>query len=313
MRKYTNQRMAVAVSGGVDSMVLMNLCASAGLGAVVLHVDHGLRATSGADSEFVAAAAAKLGLPCTILNWTGDKPKTGIEAAARDARYKLLTDYCRDNDIDVLLVAHQADDQIETFLMNLGRGSGVYGLAAMRAEQIRDGVVIARPLLSIARAELEEYARARNIKSVNDEMNIDGKFTRVKTRKNRHVLADSLDISDSRILTAIDALGRVRDMLESDVNHLIDLVYVASGRALFSAKFLFDMPEEIRLKFIAELVRRIGQLTYAPRLEKIRRAIIMLHGDAKFTVGHCTVRRLDNKILIVPEGVSTSFRKEKNV
>ena len=304
---FKDKRIAVAVSGGADSMALMNM--AAGENPAVLHVDHGLRAAAKKDSEFVARAAAALGLSAVILKWTGAKPKTGVEAAARKARYELLLDWCRENGVEYLLVAHNADDQIETFLMNLGRGSGVYGLAAMRSEQTLDGITIARPLLSVSRAELEKYCAENNIKYIHDEMNDDMGFTRVKIRKNRHLLRDRLDISDDRILTAIENLGRVRDMLENNVDELIKNILI-DGRAIFASNYLSDMPDELRLKFLSQILQTIGNTAYGPRLEKIESADYMLQSDCKFTMNNCIVRRLGNKILIAPEGASVSFRKK---
>ena len=305
-------------------MALMHMCANsplagesashaaggrAGGGAItVLHVNHGLRPGAARDSKFVAAAARALGLPCVVLEWAGKKPKTGIEDAARTARYELLSGWCRENDVGTLLIAHQADDQIETFLMNLGRGSGVYGLAAMRGEQILDGIAIARPLLSASRAELEKYCAKNKIKYIHDEMNDDENFTRVKIRKNRYVLRDLLGIADDRILTAIQNLGRVRDMLEQNVDELIKDV-AADGRAVFTAAYFSGIPDEMRMKFLSRILQTIGKSDYGPRLEKVARADYMLQSDCKFTVNKCIVRRLGNKILIAPEGSSSSFRK----
>jgi len=307
--KYPGTRVAVAVSGGADSMALLHLVSAAGLDAVALTVDHGLRANSGHEAKIVERFAAQIGIPHTTLHWSERKPKTGIEEAARAARYKLLTDFCRTHDIGVLLTAHQADDQIETFLLNLGRGSGVYGLAAMRPETMRDGIVIARPLLSVPRAALAEYCKKNKIKFATDAMNDDETFARVHIRKNRHLLSERLGVTDARMRTAIDALGRVRDVLENDVDRMVGLVMPgAATRAVFSAAFLNDMPEEVRMKFLSRLFQKIGGADYPPRLEKIKRAITMLNNDCKFTTAHCIMRRLGDKILIAPEGTSCSFK-----
>ncbi|MCL2018099.1 MAG: tRNA lysidine(34) synthetase TilS [Alphaproteobacteria bacterium] len=308
IRKYQNRPIAIAVSGGADSMALMHIAAKSGLDAVALTVDHGLRPDSEHEAILVATSAKKLGISHHTLKWVGKKPKTGIEAAAREARYDLMLSWCRANNIDTLLLAHQADDQIETFLLNLGRGSGVYGLGAMRTEQSRSGIIIARPLLNVSRAELSEYCRTHKIKYVHDKMNDDENFLRVKIRKNRHLLRDKLDISDERILTAIESLGRVRDVIEADIGKLVKSILIDS-RAIFGASFLFDMPEEIRLKFLSRLFQIIGELDYPPRLEKVRHADYILQSDCKFTTAHCIVRRLGTKILVAPEGSSTSFRK----
>ncbi|MBQ3039465.1 MAG: tRNA lysidine(34) synthetase TilS, partial [Alphaproteobacteria bacterium] len=220
---------------------------------------------------------------------------------------------CHDNGVKTLMLAHQADDQIETFLMNLGRGSGLYGLAAMARESWRDGIQIVRPLLNIYRDELKKYCDENGIKYFCDEMNYDEQYTRVRIRKNRHLLASKLGIEDNRILLAIENLGRARDAITSDIDAMIESV-ACRGGAMFSDSFLFDQAPDIRLKFIGTLIQKIGGDDYQPRLKSLTSALDKLSSDCKFTLGHCTLRRLGEKILIVPEGEKTTFRKrnEKN-
>lgn len=307
MNDFSGQKLAVAVSGGVDSVCLMCWLADMGLHPIALHVNHGLRDVAAAEAQYVQDLCAARGIECHVFEWTGDKPTTGLEAAARGARYKMMTDFCRENNVDALLVAHQADDQIETFLMNLGRGSGLSGLAAMRPVTTRDGVKIVRPLLNVWRRELKQYCDDNGIKYCTDAMNSDAKYTRVRIRQNRHLMADALGISDERILLAINNLNRVRDAIETNVADLV--ATVKNGRrAVFLDSFLFDQDDNIRLKFIGTLIQQIGGDNYQPRLNSLRRALSYLGGDCKFTLGHCTVRRLGNRILIVPEGAKTSFR-----
>lgn len=307
MNDFSGQKLAVAVSGGVDSVCLLCWLADMGLHPIALHVNHGLRDVAGAEAQYVRDLCAARGIECHVFEWTGEKPTTGLEAAARGARYKMMTDFCRKNNVDALLVAHQADDQIETFLMNLGRGSGLSGLAAMRPISVRDGVKIVRPLLNVWRHELKQYCDDNGIKYCTDAMNSDIKYTRVRIRQNRHLLADALGISDERILLAINNLNRVRDAIETNVADLVAMVK-NGRRAVFLDSFLFDQDDNIRLKFIGTLIQQIGGDNYQPRLNSLRRALSNLGGDCKFTLGHCTVRRLGNRILIVPEGAKTSFR-----
>lgn len=307
MNDFSGQKLAVAVSGGVDSVCLLCWLADMGLHPIALHVNHGLRDVATAEAQYVQDLCAARGIECHVFEWTGEKPTTGLEAAARGARYKMMTDFCRENNVDALLVAHQADDQIETFLMNLGRGSGLSGLAAMRPISVRDGVKIVRPLLNVWRHELKQYCDDNGIKYCTDAMNSDIKYTRVRIRQNRHLLADALGISDERILLAINNLNRVRDAIETNVADLVAMVK-NGRRAVFLDSFLFDQDDNIRLKFIGTLIQQIGGDNYQPRLNSLRRALSNLGGDCKFTLGHCTVRRLGNRILIVPEGAKTSFR-----
>lgn len=307
MHSYKGMRMAVAVSGGVDSVCLLCWLAEIGADVVCLHVNHGLRANAAIETQYVQDLCQKLNLPCKIFYWTGDKPSSGLEAAAREARYKFMTDFCHENGIEILLTAHQADDQIETFLMNLGRGSGLYGLAAMRRVTYRDGIKIVRPLLYVSRAELKQYCDDNCIKYFVDEMNSDPHYTRVRIRQNRKLLSEKLGITDSRILLAIQNLGRVRDALDEEIAEKVEKV-TNNCRAVFSDSFLFDLSPDIRLKFLGTLIQKIGGDEYQPRLNSLSNALDKLEHDCKFTLGHCTLRRLNQKILIVPEGAKTSFR-----
>lgn len=308
VQNYKNTHVAVAVSGGVDSVCLLVWLAKCGMNVTALHVNHGLRDVANTETQYVVDLCGQLNIPCQIFYWTGNKPATGIEAAARTARYKFMTDWCHENGVSVLMLAHQADDQIETFLMNLGRGSGLYGLAAMARESWRDGIKIVRPLLNVYRKELIKYCDDNNIKYCVDEMNSDEQYTRVRIRKNRHLLAEKLGIEDGRILLAIENLGRIRDSIANDIDVLIASV-ACRGGALFSDSFLFDQTPDIRLKFIGTLIKKIGGDAYPPRLKSLANALDKLSGNCKFTLGHCTVRRLGEKILIVPEGARTTFRK----
>jgi len=308
MDKYKDAKMAVAVSGGVDSMCLLYWLCGLGADIVCLHVNHKLRPEADTETEYVKDVCKKLNVPCHIFYWTDEKPETGLEAAAREARYKMMTEFCHENNIEYLLTAHQSDDQIETFLMNLSRGSGLYGLAAMLPESERDGVKILRPLLNVSRDEIKKYCDDNNIKYFVDSMNSDEHYTRVKIRKNRHLLNDDLGISDTRLLLAIQNLSRTRQWMDRYVAARVEMV-IRSWGALFTESFLFDEAEEIRLKFLGTLIQRIGGDIYPIRLNSLQNALSKLSADCKFTLGHCTIRRLNDRILIVPEGKRTSFRK----
>ena len=196
----------------------------------------------------------------------------------------------------------------ETFLMNLSRGSGLYGLAAMLPESTRNGLKILRPLLNVSREEIKKYCEDNNIKYFVDSMNSDEHYTRVKIRKNRHILNDELRISDARILLAIQNLSRTREWMDKYIESRVEMV-IRSWGALFISSFLFDEAEEIRLKFLGTLIQKIGGDIYPVRLNSLQTALSKLGADCKFTLGHCTIRRLNDRILIVPEGKRTSFRK----
>lgn len=311
MQNYKNQRLAVAVSGGVDSICLLHWLIELKLDIVVLHVNHQLRSVADIETEYVRDLCKQHNIPSKIFYWDSEKPISGLEEAARIARYKYMTNYCHDNNIDTLIVAHQADDQIETFLMNLARGSGIYGLSAMQPVSYKDDIKIIRPLLNVSRDEIKAFCDKNNIKYFVDEMNSDEHYTRVRIRKNRYLLNEKLGISDTRILLAIENLNRTRTSIENDITNLINSILI-KNRAIFTESFLFDLAPEIRLKLLGTLIQKIGGKVYQPRLKSLTNALERLHNDTKFTLGNCTIRRLGDKILIVLEGNKTTFRIKRN-
>ena len=171
-------RVAVAVSGGADSMALLLLAKDWAPGVAALTVDHGLRAGSTAEAAQVAAWCASRRIPHCVLAWTGRKPSSGIQEASRTARYELLTQWCRDRGYPHLLVGHHLEDQAETFLIRMQRGSGVDGLAAMPSTTARDGVRIVRPLLGVTPARLTAFLRAAGQPWIEDPSNDDPRFAR---------------------------------------------------------------------------------------------------------------------------------------
>src|SRR3977135_68592 len=150
----------LAVSGGPDSIALMWLAArwrralARGPRLIAVTVDHGLRSEAPREARAVKRLARSLDLPHRTVRWTGAKPNTGLPAAAREARYRLLAQTARASGATHILTAHTRDDQAETLLMRMLRGSGIAGLAAMARESERDGVLLARPFLQGSKAQL---------------------------------------------------------------------------------------------------------------------------------------------------------------
>jgi tRNA(Ile)-lysidine synthase len=186
--EFSPSRVAVALSGGLDSMVLLHLAheaaQAAGLPLFAFHVHHGLSPNADAWRAHCAAAAAALGVGFDHRDVEIEKGKTGVEAAARKQRYAALGEMCRAHGVHLLLTAHHLDDQAETVLLQLFRGSGPAGLSGMDASNRAPGllgdadIVIARPLLAVARTELEVYAAQQQIAWVEDESNTDPRYTR---------------------------------------------------------------------------------------------------------------------------------------
>jgi tRNA(Ile)-lysidine synthase len=176
-------RVAVAVSGGSDSMALLVLAREwGGVPIVVLTVDHGLRAESAEEALQVATWCAAMGVEHHALRWLGPKPKTGLQAAARTARYDLMTQWCKANGCQVLLTAHTLDDQAETLVMRKARTSSTKSLAGIWRVSIWQDVRLLRPVLGLRRQALREVLRQREQTWIDDPSNADVRFERVRVR-----------------------------------------------------------------------------------------------------------------------------------
>jgi tRNA(Ile)-lysidine synthase len=180
----TGERLAVAVSGGPDSVALLLLAQAAYPGRVLaLTVDHGLRPAAAAEAAEVAALCAARGVPHATLPWVGAKPVANLQAEARRVRYALMRDACVAAGIGVLITAHHADDQAETLLMRLARGSGA-GLAGIRVQRsLGAGVVLVRPLLAMRRSLLAAIVADAGIVPVVDPTNDDPHYDRTHARR----------------------------------------------------------------------------------------------------------------------------------
>lgn len=201
----------VACSGGADSLGLLVLAAAAGLEPEAVHVDHGLRADSAADAAAVGAAARTLGVPWRTVR-VQIEPGGNLEARARDARYDALHSAARDIGAHAILVAHTADDQAETVLLNLLRGSGSAGLAGMAR---RRGLVV-RPLLHLRRAAVRAVVERRGLTIADDPTNTDRRWRRAWIR---HDLIPMLDQGAARDVVPI--LVRQAEVLRAE-SELLD-------------------------------------------------------------------------------------------
>lgn len=181
--------LAVGVSGGADSLALTLLAqrwvAERQGSLLALVVDHGLRAEAAAEAARAVGWLTAAGIQVRTLTWTGPKPSTGVQAAARAARYRLLEAACRSERILHLLLAHHADDQAETVAMRAGRGSGPDGLAGMAAVVERPGLRLLRPLLDVPKARLVATLRALGQPWIEDPSNRERRYRRAALRHDR--------------------------------------------------------------------------------------------------------------------------------
>jgi tRNA(Ile)-lysidine synthase len=305
----------LAVSGGPDSIALMWLVArwrralTRGPRLIAVTVDHGLRPEATREARDVKRLARELDLLHRTLRWRGAKPKTGLPAAARAARYRLLAEVARASGATHILTAHTRDDQAETLLMRMLRGSGIAGLAAMARQSKRDGVWLARPLLDVPKSQLIATLNKAKIAFAADPTNRDTSFTRPRLRALMPALAE--EGGDARNLARLAArLARANAALEV----LVDGAerYLALSDRNDAARFGFDasafagLSEEIRLRLLMRAIDRVGhegpaELGKAEALlAALDRAVAAGEGRLKQTLAGAVISLAGGRIHVEP-------------
>ena len=290
-------RVAVAVSGGADSMALCLLADGwarrRGGRAVGLTVDHGLRADSAVEARTVDAWLAGRDIEHHILPWRGEKPATGIQQAAREARYSLLSAWCRKNGIDDLLVAHHRRDQAETFLLRLMRASGPDGLAGMSARTEWGGVRILRPLLDIDPNALRAFLEAAGQPWIDDPSNADPRYARVRVRGLLPALTWA-GLDETRIAAMAGAFGQRRVAAETAAAQLAAVCCRVNpaGFATMDASLWRQADVDSARRVLAAVLVHVGGRRYGPRGDRLRAVVAALRRNdppVSVTLGGCRI------------------------
>jgi tRNA(Ile)-lysidine synthase len=214
------ERLGLAVSGGPDSLALLLLAAAAFPGRIeAATVDHGLRREAAAEALHVEDICGRLGCPHSILAVEVGDGRAGIQGEARKARYAALGDWAGRQAITTLATAHHADDQAETLLMRLQRGSGVGGLAGVRAVRREGELVIVRPLLGWTKAELVHVVAEAGIEAADDPSNRDPRFDRSVMRR---FLGENPQFEPKRLARTAAALGEAEAALDWAADQLAE-------------------------------------------------------------------------------------------
>ena len=260
----------LAVSGGPDSMALLGLARTlqGRLPLSAATVDHALRASSADEAALVASQAASFGLPHRTLLWTGRKPVSGLQEAAREARYALLVEEARRLGFSHIMTAHHADDQAETLLMRLAAGSGIAGLASMRPQTLREGLVLARPFLGIPKARLLATCKAGGLPFVDDPSNHDPRFGRARVRAALEALSAE-GLTTARLARLAERAARADEALTRMAERALAEAGFRRTDCVVQADWtmLSTQPAEIRLRALAALLNADGMPP--PRLDKL--------------------------------------------
>lgn len=289
---------AAGVSGGPDSMALLFLLSQWGAkNNVPIHaytIDHGLRATSADEARKVGDWVKNWpAVTHKILRWEGAKPETRILEEARNARYALMAGAMKDAGSHALFIAHHRDDQAETFLIRLAKGSGLDGLAGMRSVQpLEDHRVIVRPLLDWSKEDLISICNDNNIPYINDPTNENEHYLRPRLRAAREILEEE-GLSAKRLAMTARRLSRAKTALE-DFAHDLFVMAVKEQRDdgfLLDYKALHAAHEELVVRVLLHVMDQLRpDADYAPRMEKLENLLERIFKDPGFngaTLGGC--------------------------
>ena len=302
---------AVAVSGGSDSLSLAFLakCYSLlnKLEVKFYLVNHRLRKDSYSEAKLVSSVLRKFDINCKILTWIGKKPTTNIQALARDKRYFLLTNECKKNKINHLLLGHHIDDLYENFLIRLLRGSGLKGLISFGqiSEHKTNDINIFRPLINIEKHELVFLSNKVFNFFVEDPSNLNENFKRIRIRNLINNLEkEGLDKKKLRLT--------IRNLKDSDqsINFYVkknideNTKFFKNKNICILNKFFFDQPHEIIFRSLSFLMKSISGKYYGARGKSIENLIKNIKEKkikTKVTLGGCFIEKVSETILISRE------------
>jgi tRNA(Ile)-lysidine synthase len=303
-------RLGLAVSGGPDSLALMLLAAEwARAGArpdlVVYSVDHGLRPAAVGEVAMVLGEASRLGLSARGLRWEGGKPETGIQAAARKARYGLLAQAMREDGADYVLTAHHLGDQAETILMRLAHGSGIEGLRGMDRFIEVEGCRVFRPLLGLEPQQLGQVVEAAGLTPAADPSNVDRHYERVRWRQMMPAL-EELGIDLHRLG---DFAGRMADadaLIASEAERAFAaLVHLGpGGDAELPHAGITALNRAVAVRLLGRVLRVVG----GDRKPHALGALEFLHG--KLTLRAPLRASTLHGCIVESDGVTVSVRPE---
>lgn len=292
------ETVVVAVSGGGDSMALFALMSELWRerppNLRCVSVDHGLRAESAAECESVREFAEARSHPHATLRWECDGRVAGnLQSEARKARYRLIADWARSERVRTAALAHTLDDQAETLLLNLARGSGVDGLSAMPRRLRRNGIDWIRPLLGFRRSELRECLTEREVRWAEDPANSDARYDRVKARRMLDHLK-TLGATRERLAATADRMAHARSALERSASAAAErIAEVSAAGDVELGPGIWELPEELKLRLAAAALRFRSGADYRPRIDALKRCLAnVVDGDAS-TLSGCMMSRMD--------------------
>lgn len=294
-------RLAIAVSGGADSMCLALLAKQSHSNIIAIIVDHGLRTESNKEAKLVQKRLKALEINSEILKWDGKKPSSNIQEKAREARYNLLFEYCKKHKIKHLLVGHTKNDQAETVLMRILRGSGIDGIAGIKKLEKRKGITIVRPLLDFTRDEIVKTLKHYKVKWVEDPSNLNEKYERIRIR---NLINSQKDASTwiNRLSLLSSNANRARNFLDTEVSNFIKKHVKISnlGYVSFNVDEIENLHDEMKLRILSKLLLIVSGRKRRSRLSSLEKVNLKKTN----TLWDCITRNLNGVCYIYKEPAS---------
>ena len=304
----------VAVSGGPDSLALSALSQIYNKEhknkVLYVLVDHALRKNSAHEALAVKKLLKEKGISLTILK-NKKKINKNIQGHARTIRYELLLNYCNKHKVKFIMTGHHRDDQIETFLIRLSRGSGVQGLSAMnKITKLNNKTNIFRPLLDEKKEDLIFLAKSYNGKVFKDPSNNNQKYLRTKVR-NLIKQFEKNGIKRDRIINSINNLAATRDTLNSYIQKIEkNCLTKKKNTILINLKIFFSEKNDIQLKIFSNSIKYISKNYYPPRAKKVLYLLgrVKAEKELRATLGGCSVNKRQNNLIISKENLKNSIK-----
>ncbi len=298
------KKFLVAISGGPDSLALAAMCKAYEISSkkkfFYIHIDHGIRKESSRESKQVQKILKEQDITIKIVQ-NRKKIKNNIQKNARNIRYELLDNECKKRKIKYILTAHHKDDQVETFLIRLSRGSGVQGLSAMSiATPLNKRITILRPLLNVSKKDLVFTTKKIFGTYLTDPSNINKKFLRSNIRKLLPLLK-KYGIDENQILKSISNLKSSSQTINLYLNDVLKkLVKKEKNKFKIKKKELFALNSELQFKVFSYLIKLSSKSYYPPRSKKIFTALNFLNNskDVSYSLGGCQIVTEKNHVFI---------------
>ncbi len=271
------EKIAVGVSGGPDSMCLTycvnDWCKSRNIELHAIIIDHSLRLDSAEEANEVLTFLLRQQIKTSVIKWHGDKPKSGVQNAARNARYSMFVEYCKLHQIKHLVLGHNKDDNAETFLMRALRGSSINGMASINCYRDYKGIVILRPMLQIKRDDIEWFLRSVSWPYVTDPSNCNGPYNRTKIRSVIKMMAGQylgdIDVVSALSLAAENA-SRANNFIEKCVEKSLNEFVIFQKNEIILQNTIYSLDDELLFRVFAKLAHYLtGKSIKFAKLSKI--------------------------------------------